>query len=155
MPAHSERKILPYTPRQLYDMVIDIERYPDFLPWCRAARTWERKGDEFLGELVISFHHMSESYTSRVTGTPPQAGAPGAIDVTMVKGPFDYLVNRWRFTRYAMPDGGEGCEVDFFLDFKFRSRLLDKMLGGLFGKATAKMVAAFTDRARQLYGAKP
>jgi len=142
MPAHHDLQIMPYTPRQLFDLVVDIERYPEFLPWCRAARIVERGEDEFLGELVISFHHMSESYTSRVT-----MQAPGAIDVTMVKGPFEYLVNRWRFT----PCEG-GCEVDFTLDFRFRSRLMETMIGGLFGRATAKMVGAFKERAEALYG---
>lgn len=151
MPAHAEQQHMPYTSRQLFDMVADVERYPDFLPWCRAARVFDRKEGEFMGELVIVFHHLTERYTSRVVLQPPATAADaGAIDVTMVKGPFEYLVNRWRFT-----PKGEGCEVDFFLDFKFRSRILDKMIGGVFGKATAKMVSAFTQRAHQLYGVKP
>ena len=149
MPSHNERQFMPYPPQQLFDLVIDIERYPEFLPWCRAARVSERKEGEFLGELVISFHHLSEQYTSRVTMQPPDAAGQGAIDVVMVKGPFEYLVNRWRFSAVE-----GGCEVDFSLDFKFRSRILEKMIGGLFGKATVKMVAAFQERAAALYGAK-
>lgn len=145
MPSHSEKQIMPYTPQQLFDMVIDIERYPDFIPWCRSARITERDGDSFLGELVISFHHMSESYVSRVT-----SHRPDAIDVMMVKGPFEYLVNRWRFTPV-----GQGTEVEFFLDFKFRSRILEKLMGGLFSKATLKMVSAFKQRAGELYGTAP
>lgn len=149
MPSHHERRPLPYTPQQLYDLVIDIERYPEFLPWCRAARIISRSEGEFLGELVISFHHLTESYTSRVAGTRPQAPqADGSIDVTMVKGPFEYLNNHWRFAPHPM-----GCEVDFALDFKFRSRILEKLIGGLFAKATARMVAAFTERAQAMYGA--
>jgi len=144
MPSHSEQQFLPYTCEQLFALVADIERYPQFLPWCRAARIVERGEKEFLGELVISFAHMSESYVSRVT-----LSAPEAIDVTMVKGPFEYLVNRWKFT----PKPG-GCEIDFFIDFKFRSRLLDKMIGPLFSRATDKMVAAFRTRADALYGNK-
>jgi coenzyme Q-binding protein COQ10 len=147
MPAHTEQCILPYTPRQLYDLVIDIERYPEFLPWCRAARIIERKPDEFLGELVISFHHLTESYTSRVTSTPPEAGQ-GSIDVTMVKGPFEYLTNQWKF----LPAANGGTEIHFALDFKFRSRILEKLIGGLFSKATARMVTAFTERAHSMYG---
>lgn len=143
MPAHTERQLSPYSPQQLFDLVADIERYPEFLPWCRAARVLERKEGELLGELVISFGHLSERYTSRVV-----LQRPGAIDVTMVKGPFEYLVNRWRFT----PLEEQGTQIDFFLDFKFRSRLLEKLIGGLFGKATAKMVGAFRQRAEALYG---
>ena len=148
MPSHSEHQIMPYTTQQLFDLVVDIERYPEFLPWCRAARILERNGDEFLGELVISFHHLSENYTSRVTAQrPSSAGEPGSIDVVMVKGPFEYLVNRWKFT----PLIPTGCDVDFFLDFKFRSRILEKMIGGVFTKATSKMVSAFKNRAETMY----
>ena len=142
MPSHSEQQILPYTPQQIFALVADVERYPEFLPWCRAARIIERSGNEFLGELVIAFSHLSERYTSRVT-----LSEPNAIDVTMVHGPFDYLINRWRFT--AREEGG--TQVDFFLDFKFRSRLLEKLMGGLFSKAQAKMMAAFKERAAALY----
>ena len=93
MPAYTERQEMPYECGQLFDLVLDIERYPEFLPWCRAARILERGEGEFLAELVIAFSHLSESYTSRVVYQ-----RPGFIDVTMVKGPFEYLVNRWRFT---------------------------------------------------------
>lgn len=148
MPAHTEQQILPYTAQQLYDLVVDIEAYPQFLPWCRAARIIERGDNAFLGELVISFKHLSESYTSRVTCVPPMGtNAPATIDVTMVKGPFEYLVNTWRFTPVA-----GGTQVDFFLDFKFRSRLLEMMIGPLFRRATDTMVDAFQQRAQQLYG---
>ncbi len=151
MPAHTEQKTSPYTTQQLFDLVADVARYPEFLPWCRAARIVELGEGEMLAELVISFSHLSESYTSRVVLTRPVSpDAPGAIDVTMVKGPFEYLTNRWRFT--AHPDGGS--LIDFGLDFKFRSRLLEKLIGGLFGKATAKMVDAFSERANELYGPK-
>lgn len=158
MPSHAEQQIMPYTTQQLFDLVADIERYPDFLPWCRAARIIERKPDEFLGELVIAFHHLSENYTSRVSmKRPASPSEAGSIDVVMVKGPFEYLVNRWRFTPVESATGGQGgSEIDFFLDFKFRSRILEKIMGGLFGKATSKMVSAFKERANVMYaGAKP
>ena len=142
MPTHSEQQLLPYTPQQLFDLVADVEKYPQFLPWCRAARILDRRQHEFMGELVISFAHLSESYVSRV-----ELETPHAINVTMVSGPFDYLTNRWRFTPQ-----GESTQVDFFLDFKFRSRILEKSMGPLFGKATAKMVSAFKQRAETLYG---
>jgi len=151
MPSHSEQQILPYSSQQLFDLVADVERYPEFLPWCRAARVIERGEHELVAELVIAFHHLTESYSSRVLLKRPSTGYdPGAIDVTMIKGPFDFLINRWRF----LPKEN-GCEIDFFLDFAFRSRLLDKMIGGVFSKATSKMVAAFRERADVLYGAKP
>ncbi len=142
MPAHAERQFLPYAPKQLFDLVADIERYPEFLPWCRAARILEKREGECLAELVISFNHMTENYTSRVVFTPP-----AAIDVTMVKGPFEHLTNRWRFTPEAA-----GTRVDFELDFKFKSRLLETLIGSMFEKAAAKMINAFKTRAELLYG---
>lgn len=147
MPQHREQKILPYTTSQLFELVADIEKYPDFLPWCRAARVIERGEGEFLGELVISYHHLTESYTSKVTLTPPTSvHSPARIDVKMVKGPFSHLTNEWAFT----PEG-EQTRIDFYLDFAFRSRLLDKLLGGFFTKMTHKMVSAFTQQAERLY----
>lgn len=142
MPAHSESQILPYTPEQLFALVADVARYPEFLPWCRAARVMDPQENEFLGELMISYKGFSESYTSRVTLTPHSA-----IDVVMVKGPFEYLTNNWRF----MPVEG-GTKVDFKLDFKFRSRLLEGVLGAFFTKATDHMIEAFQERAEALYG---
>jgi coenzyme Q-binding protein COQ10 len=141
MPAHSQHHHSPYTPPQLFDLVADVEQYPKFLPWCRAARVIERKENEFLGELVISFANLTESYVSRVKLKPYES-----IDVEMVSGPFEYLINRWHFT----PEG-EGTKIDFLVDFKFRSRILEKMIGPLFAKATAKMIDAFNQRADSLY----
>ena len=142
MPSHTEQQILPYTPQQLFDLVMDIERYPEFLPWCRAARVLERGEGEMLGELAVSFAHLTERYTSRVVLTPYSA-----IDVTMVKGPFEHLINRWRFV-----PAGKGTQIDFFIDFRFKSRILEKLIGSMFAKATDKMIDAFKVRAEQLYG---
>lgn len=143
MPIHTECQLSPYSPSQLFDMVVDVEKYPEFLPWCRAARVMNRTEHEFLGELVISFAHITENYTSRVV-LNKQAGT---IDVTMVKGPFEHLTNNWKFT--AMENG---TKIDFALDFKFHSRILEKLIGSLFSKATAKMVTAFKERSNHLYG---
>jgi len=147
MHRYSETKILPYTPAQLFALVVDIEKYPEFLPWCRAARIVSREEGSFLGELMISFSHLTERYTSRVTPTPPTATREGIIEVALVSGPFTHLNNHWRFVSHA-----DGCEIHLDLDFEFKSKLLDKMLGGMFGRATAKMVGAFTTRAEALYG---
>ena len=126
MTSHSETQFLPYTTEQLFDLVADIESYPQFLPWCRAARIIERKPDEMLAELILSFAHMTERYTSRVAlQRPLSKDAAGAIDVMLVKGPFKYLTNRWRFT----PEAG-GARIDFFIDFQFQSKLLEALIGG-------------------------
>ena len=142
MPIHTETQILPYPPAALQALVADVGRYPEFLPWCRAARVLERGEGEFMAELVICYLHMCESYTSRVVVNE------GAIDVTMVKGPFEHLINRWRF----VPVGEASTRVEFFLDFKFRSKILERLMGAFFTKATAKMVDAFKARAQALYG---
>ncbi len=147
MHTYSETRILSHSPEQLFKLVVDIERYPEFLPWCRGARIVSREGNSFLGELVISFSHLTERYTSRVTPTPPTKTTEGRIEVALVSGPFKHLNNHWRFVPHA-----NGCEIHLDLDFEFKSKLLDKMLGGMFGKACEKMVGAFTTRAETLYG---
>lgn len=149
MHTYSEVQILPYTPAQLFALVVDVESYPQFLPWCRAARIVSREKDSFLGELIISFSHLTERYTSRVTPVAPTADKQGTIEVELVTGPFNYLNNHWRFVPHA-----QGCEIHLALEFEFKSKLLDKMLGGMFGRATDKMVSAFTARAHALYDTK-
>ena len=143
MPTHAEKRILPYTPKQLFDMVGAIERYPDFLPWCLATRIRKREGNEILADMVIGFKVFRERFTTRVTLNPEH----NRIDVTYAKGPFKYLNNHWVFA-----DHPEGCEIDFYVDFEFRSRLLQKAVGVLFTEAVRRMVGAFEARAKILYG---
>jgi coenzyme Q-binding protein COQ10 len=142
MPTYAEKRLLPYTPEQMYALVADIERYPEFLPWCVAARIRERRADFICAALVIGFRLFRERFTSNVKLDPP-----GRIDVTYAEGPFRYLNNHWSFERVP-----GGCRVDFFVDFEFKSRLLQKAIELLFGEAVRRMVAAFESRARQLYG---
>ncbi len=142
MPTHAEHRVLPYTPVQMYALVADIERYPEFLPWCVAARIRERRADFIDADLVIGFRMFRERFTSHV-----QLDPPGRIDVTYAEGPFRYLNNHWSFG----PAPG-GCRIDFFVDFEFKSRVLQKVIEVLFGEAVRRMVAAFEGRARQLYG---
>ena len=152
MRTYTETRILPYSPEELFGLVLDIEKYPEFIPWCRGARIVSREANgAFLGELVISFSHLTERYTSRVVPTraTKEANHERRIDVTLVSGPFKYLNNHWRFVPHA-----DGCEIHLDLDFAFKSKLLDAMLGAIFGRACEKMVGAFTARAAALYGAK-
>ncbi len=142
MPTHAEKRHLPYTPQQLYDLVADIERYPEFLPWCVAARIRRRDGNVLLADLVIGFKMIRERYTSRVTLNE------GRIDVVYAEGPFKHLNNHWVF---APADDG-GTMIDFFVDFEFRSKVLQALIGALFNEAVGLMVGAFEKRARQLYG---
>lgn len=144
MPTHSERRYLPYTPAQLFDIVASVDRYPEFLPWCSAARINDREGDIFLADLVISFKVWREKFTSKVTLRRSER----EIDVEYVNGPFKYMNNYWKFL-----DGPEGgCIIDFHVEFEFKSRVLQQLIGLLFDEAVRRMVGAFETRARKLHG---
>ncbi len=150
MHNYNDTQQSPYSTLQLTNLVLDIERYPEFLPWCRASRILERGENRLLAELVISFKHITESYVSEVTFKQPKSDTDdGYIDVKLVRGPFESLENHWKFT--PLPEGG--TQISLTLSFKFRSRLLDSVIGLLFGKASAKMVMAFKQRADALYSA--
>ena len=143
MPTHAERRKLPYTPEQLFDLVADIDSYSDFLPWCVASRVRKRDGNVLLADLVIGFKMFREKYTSKVT-----LQRPDRVDVEYLQGPFKYLNNHWVFE--SADDGGTW--IDFFVDFEFRSGLLQKMIGVVFNEAVKRMVDAFETRAHQVYG---
>jgi coenzyme Q-binding protein COQ10 len=145
MPTHAERRQLPYTQEQLFDLVADVERYPEFLPWCLGARVRERSAATIIADLLIGFRMVRERFTSRV-----QLNRPSRIDVSYTDGPFRYLENHWEF----IPQADGTCLIDFYVDFEFRSRMLQKLIGLLFGEAVRRMVSAFEARARQLYGAR-
>jgi coenzyme Q-binding protein COQ10 len=144
MPTHAEKKLLPYTREQLFDLVADIERYPEFLPWCVGARIRERHGNEIVGDLLIGYKMVRERFTSRVV-----LGRPDRIDVSYSEGPFKYLNNHWLF----LPQPGGACLIDFYVDFEFRSKMLQKIMEMFFTEAVKRMVAAFEARAHRLYGA--
>ena len=151
MPTLTLKEPSPFSPRQIYDMVADVARYPQFLPWCRAARLTPVHETEFLAELVVAFAHITEQYTSRVTLHPPvHDHAEARVDAIMVKGPFHHLTNYWVLR--PLPDGG--TEICLDLDFQFKSRMLDMLIGGFFQRASEKMVAAFRERAVALYGSR-
>ncbi len=148
MPSHSETRTLPYSAQQMYDLVADVARYPEFLPWTAAARIRSRKeeGDHevMLADLVVSFKVFRERFASRVTLWP----ARSRIDTEYIEGPFKHLHSRWQFRDV---DGG-GSEVHFEVDFEFRNILLQKAAGLFFFDAMQRIVRAFEKRAHQLYG---
>jgi len=143
MPTHAEKKVLPYTPEQMYRLVADVEKYPEFLPWCLASRIRRREGNVMYADLVIGFKMVRERFTSRVE--LDEAGR--RIDVQYTEGPFQYLNNHWIFQPHE-----RGVCVDFYVDFEFRSKMLQKIMGVLFNEAVRRMVHAFETRAEQLYG---
>ena len=142
MPTHAEKKFLPYTPAELFDLVADIERYPEFLPWCVGTRIRSRDGDVVVADMIIGYKAFRERFTSRVTLTRPTR-----IDVAYSEGPFKYLTNHWIFVPEAA-----GTTIDFFVDFEFRSRILQALIGVVFGEAVRIMVNAFERRAQAIYG---
>jgi coenzyme Q-binding protein COQ10 len=150
MPTHAERQILPYTPEQLFDLVADVGKYPQFLPWCVAARIRRQTAQDLVADLTIGFGPFRETFTSRVT-----LDRPHRVTVKYENGPFRYLNNQWEFrpVHDGLPGGTpEGTEVSFFVDFEFRSRILQAAIGVVFNEAVRRMVNAFRKRARDVYG---
>ena len=144
MITHAERRLLGYRPEQMFDLVADVERYPEFLPWCIGARIRERKLNLLVADLIIGFRMIRERFTSRVVLDRPRL----AIEVAYADGPFKHMSNRWLFE--ATPEGC--CCIDFRVEFEFRSAMLQKLIGVLFHEAVRRMVAAFEARAIKLYG---
>lgn len=142
MPTHAEQRLIAYSPEQLFDLVADVGAYPQFLPWCVKAVIRSRTEHELVADLSVGFGPFRETFTSRVS-----LERPHRIRVRYEKGPFRYLNNVWTFT----PDP-RGCLVDFFVDFEFRSRLLQNAIGVVFNEGVRLMVSAFIKRARDTYG---
>jgi len=143
VPIHTEQRVLAYTPDQLYELVADVERYPEFLPWCKAARIRKRDPAWLVADLVIGFKMVRERFTSHVALDDNHR----RIDVVYAEGPFKHMENHWRFE-----DHEGGCLIDFYVDFEFRSRLLQMLIEALFHEAVRRMVSAFEARAKDLYG---
>jgi len=147
MPTHSETKLLPYTAQQMYDLVADVGKYPEFLPWTAAARIKrdDDKGDHRVmdADLVISFKVFRERFTSRVVLWPQTR----KIDTEYLDGPFKKMVSNWAFE-----DAEGGCNVHFHVDFEFKNKILQGIIGVVFNEAMLRVVRAFEARAADLYG---
>jgi coenzyme Q-binding protein COQ10 len=145
MPTHAEKRILRQSPDQIFQIVADVHRYPEFLPWCAAARVLSRDETQLVADLTIGFRMFRETFRSEVT-----LDRPGLVQVKYLDGPFRYLNNTWRLS--AVP---QGTEVDFFVDFEFRSRVLQAVIGTVFNEAVRVMVRAFERRAMAMHGRVP
>ncbi|WP_172295269.1 type II toxin-antitoxin system RatA family toxin [Pseudoruegeria sp. HB172150] len=147
MTAHSETRRLPYSARQMYDLVADVEKYPEFLPWCAAARVNKLVDTDYgrlmEADLVISFKVFREKFGSRVELHDEEL----KIVTEYIDGPFKYLKSVWNFR-----DLDEGCEVAFDVDFEFRNMILQRAIGLVFNQAMHRIVAAFENRANALHG---
>ena len=143
MPTHAEVRILHHPPEQVFDLVAAVERYPEFLPWCVDARIRRREENLIVADLMIGYRVFRERFTSTVI-----LDRPDRIDVTYSEGSFRYLNNHWNF----IPEGPDSCTIDFYVDFEFRSRVLQLMMDRVFGEAVKVMVRAFERRADELFG---
>jgi len=143
MPRHSEVKHLPYTPEQLFELVGDVKRYAEFLPWVTAVRVRSSSETEMVADLIVGFGAFKERFTSKVTKRRPEV-----IHVDYIEGPLKYLHNEWRFE----PAASGGTDVHFSVDFAFRSRIFEAVAGQVFDRALRKMTGAFEERAACLYG---
>lgn len=142
MPRHTETRFLPYTPEQLFDLVADVGSYPQFLPWVVGTRIRAREGNAIVADMIVGFKMIRESFTSRVT-----LNRPRQVHVEYISGPLKYLKNDWNFR--AAPGG---TEIEFCVDFEFRSRVFETLAGAFFHEAFRRMVSSFERRAAQLYG---
>ena len=142
MPLHSEQRILPYTPEQLFTLVADIEKYPEFLPWCVGCKITDQQDTIMYADLIIGHKMIRERFSSKVT-----LDYPNHIHVEYLKGPMEYLSNDWHFS-FTL-DGG--CMIDFHLEFEFKNPALKALMGVFFHEAVRRMVGAFEKRAGALY----
>lgn len=136
--------LVPYSPEQMFRLVDDIERYPEFLPWCSAASVDSIDGDRVTASLELNKGGLRKTFTTRNTRHEFDA-----IDLTLVGGPFRRLEGGWRFADLD----GQGCKVSLALDFEFESRMIDMLLGSYFESTCNSLVEAFTQRAAGVYGA--
>lgn len=143
MPGIHEVRRLPYSAEQMFDLVADVGRYGEFLPWVVATRVRSNSETEMVADMLVGFKQLREKFTSRVEKRRPQH-----LEVHYIDGPMKDLDNKWTFRSL---DGG-GCEIDFCVDFTFRHRVFEALAGQYFDRAFRRMVAAFETRAHELYG---
>jgi coenzyme Q-binding protein COQ10 len=149
MPSFRTVRPVPHSPLQMFDLVADVERYPEFVPLCESLRVRRRsqsgEGIETLvADMSVGYKAIRESFTTRVTLDRARL----RIDVEYVDGPFRYLENRWVFRPTS-----SGSEIDFHINYEFRNFALGLLMGAMFDRAFRKFTTAFEERAREIYGA--
>ena len=143
MPHIRDSKRLPYSCEQMFDLVADVDKYPEFLPWVVATRVRSDSATEMTADMLVGFKAIREKFTSRVTKDRPRS-----ILVHYVDGPLRDLDNSWTFE----PDGDGRCRIDFCVDFTFKNKIFERLAGAYFDRAFRRMMAAFEERAHELYG---
>lgn len=152
MPKHREVRRLPWSAAEMFDLVADIGRYGEFLPWVQGMRVGpvqpQADGSSVVvADMIVGFRMIREKFTSRVT-----LRRPASVHVDYLDGPMKHLFNDWQFRDVPSEAGGSGCEIDFAVDFEFRNKAFEKLAGLFFAQAFERMVGAFVARAEQLYG---
>jgi coenzyme Q-binding protein COQ10 len=127
----------------MFDLVADVKRYQEFLPWVAATRVRSDSETLMVADLVVGFKSLKETFTSRVTKQRPDR-----VMVEYIEGPLKYLENSWSFR----PDGKGGTEIGFCVDFAFKNRIFEALAGQMFDRALRRMIGAFEARAHDLYG---
>jgi coenzyme Q-binding protein COQ10 len=146
MLKHIEQRQLSYTPEQMFDLVADVGRYQEFLPWCIASRINKREAEGvFYADLVVGYKMFRERFSSKVVTERPHV-----IQIEYLKGPLKNLRNRWQFSR--QPDNS--CLIDFTVEFEFSNVALQTLANMFFNEVVKRMVSAFEARAEALYGGK-
>ena len=145
MPSHYEARLVPYTAQFMYGIVADVERYPEFVPWCASLQVESRRktdtGEEVIAETVVGFRNFRERYTSRITLNPTAC----TIDAVQTEGVFKHLETHWNCVPH-----GDGCQVEFSISFEFKSRVLALIAEAALRRVVARMTLAFENRAKKL-----
>ena len=149
MPRFSSKRRVRHTAPQMFDLVADVERYPEFVPLCQSLKVRQRTPKEdgteiVVADMTVSFKLVRETFTSRVTLDRPNL----KIMVEYLRGPFSSLENRWTFE----PKSGTECDVGFFITYEFKSRMLAMLMGSVFDAAFQRFATAFEKRADAVYG---
>lgn len=147
MPKFESVRTVPHSPDQMFQLVADVEQYPEFLPLCQALAIRSRRERDgktlLIADMTVAYKLVRETFTSQVLLKPDE----NRIDVSYVDGPFRYLDNRWTFE-----PAGEGCNVRFYIDYEFKSRTLGLLMGSMFDFAFRRFATAFEERADRIYG---
>lgn len=142
MPRIRISETLPFSAKQIYDLVVNVEDYPQFLPWCVKTRVWDRQENQFMAELTVSFKGIREVFQTLDVVVPEKK-----VEVNLKSGPFQYLASTWNFS-----DQNGQTKVEFFIDFRFQSRMKEMIMGPVFSQVSKQMIGAFRQRAVALYG---
>jgi coenzyme Q-binding protein COQ10 len=142
MPTIRVSELLPFTAEQMYNIVVDVESYPKFLPWCGKARVWDQKDNQFMAEMSVSFKGIRETFQTLDIVEPNKK-----IEINLKSGPFQFLASTWHFH----PIGDDRTKVEFFIDFRFSSRMKEMIMGPVFTQVSKQMISAFRKRAISLH----